>query len=129
MPIYEYKCTKCNKQFDLLQKMSAPPIAQCPDCITDTAHRLVSAPSFQLKGDGWYVTDFKDKPANQNVKPDAQTASPTDPTTGSDAKKTTDKTQQESSPNKANDSKSSESTSNDSKTKAPQKPAKAVTEG
>ena len=61
MPIYEYECTGCHRAFDLLQKISDKPIKTCPHCHEDKAHRLVSAPQFQLKGTGWYATDFKDK--------------------------------------------------------------------
>ncbi len=61
MPIYEYQCTACQHQFDLMQKMSDPATKICPECSQETAVRLVSAASFQLKGTGWYATDFKDK--------------------------------------------------------------------
>ena len=47
--------------FDVLQKMHEEPVKQCPNCFKDSAVRLVSAPGFQLKGTGWYATDFKDK--------------------------------------------------------------------
>lgn len=62
MPIYEYNCTNCNHQFDLLEKISDAPAKECPHCHKDTAVRLVSAAAFQLKGSGWYATDFKNKP-------------------------------------------------------------------
>ncbi len=68
MPIYEYECQNCNHQFDLIQKMSEEPVKQCPKCFKNTAVRMISAAGFQLKGAGWYQTDFKDKPkkaANQ----------------------------------------------------------------
>ena len=61
MPIYEYQCTDCHHKFDLLQKLSEEPTRQCPECLKDTAIRLVSASGFQLKGTGWYATDFKNK--------------------------------------------------------------------
>lgn len=62
MPIYEYECSNCHQQFDLLQKISDEPAKQCPQCLQDTAVKLVSAAAFQLKGSGWYATDFKNKP-------------------------------------------------------------------
>ena len=62
MPIYEYECQKCHHQFDLMQKMSDEPVKQCPKCFQNTVVRMVSAAGFQLKGSGWYQTDFKDKP-------------------------------------------------------------------
>lgn len=61
MPIYEYQCTNCQHEFDEIQKMSDPVITLCPECSEQTVIRLVSAAGFQLKGTGWYVTDFKDK--------------------------------------------------------------------
>lgn len=61
MPIYEYECTNCKHAFDVMQKMQDEPIKQCPECNKQTVVRLVSAAGFQLKGTGWYVTDFKDK--------------------------------------------------------------------
>lgn len=61
MPIYEYQCTGCDHHFDLIQKMSDLPIKTCPKCAEDKAIRLVSAAGFQLKGTGWYATDFKTK--------------------------------------------------------------------
>lgn len=61
MPIYEYECTGCHHTFDLLQKLNDAPVKTCPKCSKDQAVRLVSAAGFQLKGTGWYATDFKDK--------------------------------------------------------------------
>ena len=65
MPIYEYECTSCNHHFDLMQKIADAPIKQCPQCFENTVLRLISAAGFQLKGSGWYATDFKNgnKPA------------------------------------------------------------------
>lgn len=59
MPIYEYECTNCDHNFDELQKMSAEHLVDCPSCNEPNLSRLVSAPSFRLKGGGWYETDFK----------------------------------------------------------------------
>lgn len=61
MPIYEYECTACQHQFDEVQKMNDPVLTKCPKCDQETVIRLVSAAGFQLKGSGWYVTDFKNK--------------------------------------------------------------------
>ena len=61
MPIYEYQCADCHHQFDLLQKINDEPTRKCPKCSKETVVRLVSAAGFQLKGTGWYATDFKDK--------------------------------------------------------------------
>lgn len=61
MPIYEYQCTGCHHHFDLMQKYSDEPAKQCPKCFENTVIKLVSAAGFQLKGTGWYATDFKNK--------------------------------------------------------------------
>lgn len=61
MPIYEYQCTGCHHRFDLMQKFSDEPATQCPKCFENTVIKLISAAGFQLKGTGWYATDFKDK--------------------------------------------------------------------
>jgi len=59
MPIYEYKCSKCGHSLDALQKISDVPLRKCPACGKSGLEKLVSAPSFRLKGGGWYETDFK----------------------------------------------------------------------
>jgi putative FmdB family regulatory protein len=65
MPIYEYACTKCSHTLDALQKLSDAPLVECPGCGEAALRRLISAPRFRLKGDGWYETDFKkDKQRN-----------------------------------------------------------------
>lgn len=71
MPIYEYACKKCNHTLDVLQKMSDEPLVDCPSCGEPELRRLISAPRFRLKGDGWYETDFKkDKQRNVLKKDD-----------------------------------------------------------
>ncbi|NYT65378.1 zinc ribbon domain-containing protein [Alcaligenaceae bacterium] len=60
MPIYAYKCSSCNHAQDVLQKMSDPILTVCPECGQDTYVKQVTAAGFQLKGSGWYVTDFRD---------------------------------------------------------------------
>ncbi|MBL8481872.1 MAG: zinc ribbon domain-containing protein [Rhodocyclaceae bacterium] len=59
MPIYEYRCSDCGHQKDVLQKVSAAPLTTCPACGKETFAKLISAAGFQLKGSGWYATDFK----------------------------------------------------------------------
>lgn len=61
MPIYEYQCDQCNQTCEFLQSFSEPPKTECPNCHSQGLHRLISAAGFQLKGSGWYATDFKDK--------------------------------------------------------------------
>src|SRR5438874_8638400 len=59
MPIYEYRCASCGGEHEVLQKISEPLLTMCPTCQKDTLKKLVSAAGFQLKGSGWYATDFK----------------------------------------------------------------------
>lgn len=59
MPIYEYRCDDCGLQKEFLQKMSDAPIGACPSCGKTNFKKLLSAAGFQLKGSGWYQTDFK----------------------------------------------------------------------
>jgi len=59
MPIYAYKCETCGFAKDVLQKMSDAPLTECPTCGKASFHKQVTAAGFQLKGSGWYVTDFK----------------------------------------------------------------------
>src|SRR4051812_28802159 len=61
MPIYEYRCTECSFQEEYLQKVSEPQKTVCPSCGKETFRKLLSAAGFQLKGSGWYVTDFRNK--------------------------------------------------------------------
>ena len=59
MPIYEYECGACGEVTDILHKISDKPPRKCPSCGAMKLKRLISAPKFRLKGDGWYETDFK----------------------------------------------------------------------
>ena len=59
MPIYAYRCASCGHSRDVLQKMSDPVLTTCPACGTDQFQKQVTAAGFQLKGSGWYATDFK----------------------------------------------------------------------
>ncbi len=59
MPIYAYKCSACQHEQDVLQKMSDPVLTVCPECNQSTYVKQVTAAGFQLKGSGWYVTDFR----------------------------------------------------------------------
>jgi putative FmdB family regulatory protein len=61
MPIYEYRCSACGFQKEYLQKVTDPLLTVCPECRKETFSKMLSAPGFQLKGSGWYATDFKDK--------------------------------------------------------------------
>jgi putative FmdB family regulatory protein len=59
MPIYAYRCDACGHAKDVLQKMSDPLLTVCPECGADSFKKQVTAAGFQLKGSGWYVTDFR----------------------------------------------------------------------
>lgn len=99
MPIYEYQCQMCGHQFETIQKISDQPLKECPVCHKEALSKLISATSFQLKGTGWYATDFRDKgkqpkkeasssetaskPADEKKKEDTSSSS----STGSSTKK------------------------------------------
>ena len=68
MPIYEYQCAKCNKVFEAFQKINDDPLSECKFC-NGKVEQLISKTSFQLKGGGWYVTDYA-KPS-ESSKTDA----------------------------------------------------------
>ena len=88
MPIYEYECKECGHQLDALQGINEPMLSECPACNTTSLKRLISAPNFRLKGEGWYETDFKtgnrknlvegkdDKPKEDKTKEDKTKETP-----------------------------------------------------
>lgn len=75
MPIYEYECKACRHGFESIQKISEPPLVDCPECGEPKLKKKISAVAFRLKGGGWYETDFKsgDKKNlhGERAKPDA----------------------------------------------------------
>jgi len=78
MPIYEYKCAACGHQEEHLQKVSEKPLSKCPACGKKKYRKQLSAAGFQLKGSGWYATDFKSSGKNPDekkadTKPEAKT--------------------------------------------------------
>jgi len=95
MPIYEYECRGCGEHHEFIQKFSDSPKRKCPSCGKLRLKKLISAAAFHLKGDGWYVTDFRDKGKSRD------TGKSDSPESSSDSK---------------TDSKSSESKSSDSGT-------------
>ena len=68
MPLYEYKCKKCGHRFETILKFSDKPIKKCPEC-GGVVEQLISAPTVQFKGAGWYVTDYAKKGATSSSKP------------------------------------------------------------
>ena len=75
MPIYAYRCSSCNFEQDVMQKMADAPLTTCPECKAEAFTKQLTAPGFQLKGSGWYATDFKGgsstpaKPKSDNPPP------------------------------------------------------------
>lgn len=65
MPIYAYKCSSCQHEQDVLRKVSDPPLTLCPACGASTFAKQLTAAGFQLKGSGWYATDFKNGSARK----------------------------------------------------------------
>ena len=72
MPIYEYLCQVCGHGLEALQKLSDPVLVACPACARPALKKQVSAAGFQLKGSGWYATDFKNNGSKDNNNKDKQ---------------------------------------------------------
>lgn len=70
MPIYEYRCSECGHQQEHLQKVSDPLLTTCPNCGRETYRKQLTAAGFQLKGSGWYATDFKSSGQRPAAKSD-----------------------------------------------------------
>jgi len=121
MPIYEYACKNCDHLLDALQKMSDDPLVDCPECGKPRLKRLISAPRFRLKGQGWYETDFKkDNQRNLSTGDDkSDKADKSDKTDKSDKFDKSEKSEKKSGDSKPqSDSKKSEkSSSSDKKSK------------
>ena len=71
MPIYGYQCQACGHEFEVMQKMSDPAPAGCPSCGKGEVRKLLSAAGFQLKGNGWYASDFKGSKKPADKEPDS----------------------------------------------------------
>jgi putative FmdB family regulatory protein len=87
MPLYEYQCRACEHRFEIIQKFSDPPAGACPRC-GGAVQKLQSAPAFQFKGSGWYITDYARKDAPADDKPAAkaeETATKSAPESGAAA--------------------------------------------
>ena len=99
MPIYAYKCESCGHSKDVLQKMSDAPLVDCPHCGASTLKKQLTAAGFQLKGSGWYVTDFRDGKSGSDKAKDGEKSkesgnsdkSDTPASSGSDASATSAK--------------------------------------
>ena len=93
MPIYEYRCSSCGHELEALQKLTEPMLTQCPACRREALVKQVSAAGFQLKGSGWYATDFKNgskpaakSPAKSDAKAEAKSESDGAAATSSESK-------------------------------------------
>jgi len=117
MPLYEYRCSKCDKKIEVIRKFSDPPLTEHEGC-GGTLEQLLSAPAFQLKGTGWYVTDY----AKAGAKPLSDGGSKAGESKDSEAKAPASKDGEKT----AGESKSGESKS-DTKTEA--KPAATTSKG
>lgn len=93
MPIYEYLCNSCGSKKEHIQKMSDAPIKACPDCGSEHYAKQISAAGFQLKGSGWYVTDFKNKSPQPAAKKEKDDISPKHTDSQTNAKEKTSKTE------------------------------------
>ena len=110
MPIYEYRCNACGHKLESLQRLSDAPLVTCPACGKDALAKQLSAAGFQLKGSGWYATDFKNSgskpPAKDAAKPDAKADAPVG--AASEAKSDTSTTAKADAPAATSDSKSAD---------------------
>ena len=100
MPIYAYACKDCDHSLDALQKIADAPLVKCPECGEPGLRRLLSAPRFRLKGQGWYETDFK-KDNQRNLHGEKDSSKPED-------KPASDKSSDKAKPKSPTESKKSE---------------------
>ncbi len=104
MPIYEYLCNSCGAEKEHLQKISDAPIAVCPVCGSSNYVKRISAAGFQLKGSGWYATDFKNNKAKPaDTKPAAKEGAESAPSAAPAASDTSAKKESSSTPTAATD--------------------------
>jgi len=122
MPLYEYRCSKCEKKIEVIRKFSDPPLTEHEGC-GGALDQLLSAPAFQLKGTGWYVTDY----AKAGAKPAADAGGKSGDSKDSDAKAPASKDGDGQSGEKKTGEKSSESKDSKSDTKTEAKPAATTT--
>ncbi len=124
MPIYEYRCTTCGFEKDFLQKVSDPILTDCPECGKATFEKQLTAAGFQLKGNGWYATDFKNngtKPAVDKSKPAASSDKGTAESDKSGS--TSEKSESTSEKSQASSDKSTSEKDKPAETKKPEKSA------
>jgi putative FmdB family regulatory protein len=112
VPLYEYKCTKCNRRTEKIEPVNGPHLKKCPHC-GGKVESLISAPAIQFKGSGWYVTDYAGKsPAGESAK---------DEKPSSDKKDSKDSKDSSSKDSSSKDSSSKDSSAKESKKEKPAK--------
>jgi putative FmdB family regulatory protein len=97
MPIYQYRCGACGQEHEVLQKVTEPPLSDCPSCGKAGMQKLLTAAGFQLKGSGWYATDFKGGAKKPEEKKSAETK-PSDTKSDGKTEKSDSKTDTKASP-------------------------------
>ena len=118
MPLYEYKCLKCNRKTEKIEPVNGPHLKKCPHC-GGKVESLISAPAIQFKGSGWYVTDYAGKsPAAEAAKEEKSASDKKDSKDSKDLKDSKDSSSKDSS---SKDSSSKDSSSKDSKKEKPAK--------
>lgn len=90
MPIYSYACQSCGHAFDAMQKLAEPMLTECPSCKRPDLKKQLTAPGFQLKGAGWYATDFKGKKASTDTGSDSGSGSGSDSSSAASDSATSD---------------------------------------
>jgi putative FmdB family regulatory protein len=93
MPLYEYECDACGKRFENIRKFSDPPLEICAKCGKGPVRRLMSAPAFQFKGSGWYITDYAKKGTTDSSSTSDSTGKSETSDKNSDTAKTTEKSE------------------------------------
>ena len=117
MRIYEYRCAKCGFQKEYLQRISEPLLTKCPECGKKTFNKMVTAAGFQLKGTGWYATDFKNSGDKSKAKDKSGDGAKESSAKESSAKESPAK-ESPAKESSAKESKSKESKSKESKSKS-----------
>ena len=112
MPLYEYKCTKCNRRTEKIEPVNGPHLKKCPRC-GGRVESLISAPAIQFKGSGWYVTDYAGRSSSAESAKEEQSSSDK-----KDSKDSKDSSTKDSS---SKDSSTKDSSAKDSKKEKPAK--------
>jgi putative FmdB family regulatory protein len=123
MPIYQYKCENCDEQFDVIQKFADEPLTVHVKC-GGHVHRMMTAPAFQFKGTGWYVTDYANKKSSSSDSNSGSSESKSESKSDSNSESKSD-TKSESKSETKSESKSETKSDSSTASPAPAAPAKA----